>query len=134
MITKIAIMVKVVIVLFISLFLSACDLNDSKNVILKQVHNHNRIKKAVLFLKQNGATLDNSIQVSIFPVDRELRNEDVGNVFTVDSNHDSACQSNRAVDILWLSTVTLRIEYDKKLRTFTKMNALDGITVVYEPK
>ncbi|OKS87857.1 hypothetical protein [Mucilaginibacter polytrichastri] len=55
----------------------------------------------------------------------------VGNVFTVDANHDSTRLDSNAVRLTWLSNDVLKITYDKKLRTFIKNDELNKIKVVY---
>lgn len=127
-------MVKLAIIILFSLVLTACDLGGSNNVVLKQSYNTNKEKRAVLFLKENGATSDNSLQVSILSSNHELSKEEAGNVFTVDSNHDSTSQNENSINILWISIDTLKIEYDKRLRTFIKESSLAGVTILYEAK
>jgi hypothetical protein len=127
-------MVKLAIIILFSWILTACGLGDSNNVLLKQIYSTNKKKRAVLFLKENGATSDNSLQVSILSANHELSKEEAGNVFTVNSNHDSTSQNENSINILWVSNDTLKIEYDKRLRTFIKESNLEGVTILYEPK
>lgn len=122
------------IITLLSLGLTSCDWGLSNNVIFKQIYNASKNKKAVLFFKENGATADNSLQVSILSADHELNKGEVGNVFTVDSNHDSTSQTESSINILWISNDTLKIEYDKRLRTFIKESNFTGIWVIYEQK
>lgn len=127
-------MVRLAITIVFSLVLSACDIGGNNNVLLKQIYNTNNEKRAVLFLKENGATSDNSLQVSILSANHELSKEEAGNVFTVDSNHDSTSQNENSMNILWVSNDSLKIEYDKRLRTFIKESTHEGVTIVYVPK
>lgn len=127
-------MVRLVIITLFSLALASCDLGDSHNVILKQIYNASKSKKAVLFLKELGATSDNSLQVSILSTNHKLSKSEGGNIFTVDSDHGATSQTKNSINIIWVSNDTLKIEYDKRLRTFVKESNFAGIQVIYEPK
>lgn len=132
--TKTLNLVKLVFIILFIFLLDGCDINDSRNVVLSQAYNSNKSRIAVVFLKENGATIDNSLQVSIFSSNHKMSDHDVGNVLTTDSNHDSGTQSENSISILWHSEDTVIIKYDKSLRTFTKESYVEGVTVLYESK
>lgn len=127
-------MVRLSIIVLFSLILTSCDLGGSNNFLLREIYSTTNGKKAVLFLKENGATSDNSLQVSILSGDQKLSKDEAGNVFTVDSNHDSTNQNRNSMNIQWISDDTLKIEYDKRLRTFIMKSNFAGIQIIYESK
>ena len=111
---------------FLLIFLpfQACNIaGDNNNEIIKQVSNGEG-KKAVLFTKYGGATVDNSTQVALMENDEQLTNNQVGNIFT--------CNQSESVKIQWLSVDTLEIIYGKGIRVFTKEKQAKGINVVYK--
>lgn len=77
---------------------------------------------------------DNSLQVVIAGYDHELENREVGNTFTVDSDHNSTTQDSSSINFTWLSNDTLKIDFDKKLRTFIQNRSVDGVTIIYEAR
>ncbi len=127
-------MIKVATVLLLSLFVSACAIDSTNNVVLKQAYSSGKSKVATLFLKEVGATSDNSLQVSVAPANQKLGKEEVGNAFTADSGHNEATQDSSSVNMLWLSGDTLLIEYDKKLRVFTQNHKVGNTIIIYRER
>lgn len=108
-------------------------MSDGTNTIIKQNTNLSKSKKALLFLRQAGATIAESYQISIINFNSEFDTTSVGNTFTVDTNHNK--ELNLRPDLInleWISNDTLKIEYNSKLRVFIKNKEVDNIKVIYE--
>jgi hypothetical protein len=101
---------------------------------LKQVANNSKTKKAVLLENSGNATVDNSLQVSVVDYNYQVSNKDLGNVFIVDSDHGKTILDSVSIGFTWTSQDTLQIDYDKKLRTFTQENSINGVTIIYKPR
>jgi hypothetical protein len=115
--------------------LSGClDLGDSINNLIKDKPNFAHTKKAILFLKEAGATAADSYQLSIVDYDEEFDKSANGNVFIVDGDHGNAWLNPKCIELAWKANDTLLIIYDKKLRTFLQEKAIDGVTIVYQHK
>jgi hypothetical protein len=109
-------------------------LGDGSNKLVKESVNNKHSKKAVLFLREAGATVANSYQVSITDYKTEFDAVAVGNVFTVDDDHGKANLDAKAINFNWISDDTVEISYDKNLRTFIQQKNIGGVTVVYKIK
>ncbi len=116
--------------------LSSCtDLVDgAKNTIIKEYVNAAGNRKAIVFLKESGATVADSYQVLVTKHDHILENSEDGNAFTVDTNHGQTGLDSGSLNLFWISNDTLLIEYDKKLRTFIRAAKVDGVSILYRPK
>lgn len=119
------------LILFIAL--SGClDLSDGiKNTLIKESKNPAGNKKAILFLRLSGATVEDSYQVSVTRFNHSLERSEVGNAFTVDANHGGTTLDSASINLIWLSNDSLLIEFDKKLRTFTKKGTVYGVAILY---
>ena len=109
-------------------------LGDGSNALIKESANNKHSKKAVLFLREAGATVANSYQVSITDYKTEFDTVAVGNVFTVDDDHGKVNLDPKAINFSWISDDTIEINYNKNLRTFIQEKNIDGVTIVYKPK
>ena len=117
------------------LVLTSCSLlGDGTNTFVKESSNKIRDKKAVLFLRQAGATVGDSYQVSIMDNNDEFDKSEVGNTFTVDTNHGETWLNSNSISFIWLRNDTLQIEYDKKLRTFVQERIVNGVYILYKAK
>lgn len=122
-------------VLGVIVALSGClDLGDSTNSLIKDRPNVAHTKKAILFLKEAGATVADSYQLSIVDYDKEFDKSANGNTFIVDDDNGSTWLNPKCVELKWLTNERLLIIYDKKLRTFLQKKVLDGVTIVYQHK
>ena len=104
------------------------------NTFIKETASESHDKKAVLFLKEAGATVSDSYQVTICDNDHTLDNEEVGNTFTVDTNHGETFLDTASINFTWLSNDSLQIDYDKKLRTFIQKKKVKGVTIIYNAR
>ena len=130
-------MLKFTATIFILTFtLTSCSsLNDTgTNTLIKESSNQRHDKKAILFLKEAGATVADSYQVSVCDNDHTLNKGEVGNTFTVDTNHGNTSLDTTSINFTWLSNDTLQIDYDKKLRTFIQEKKVDDVTVLYNAR
>jgi len=122
--------------LILIIFLASCFslLEDTPSTLLKTVYNHKKTKKAMVFMNEGNATTDNSLHVILENADFELTEAESGNVFIVDADHNSAKLDSNAINLTWLSEKTLEISFDSKLRTFKKINKIDGVKIVYKER
>lgn len=122
--------------LIITLSLSSCFqlFDEPKTFLIKELQNPSKTKKAVLLQSNGDATVDLSLQVSIFNSDYKLSGKELGNVFTVDRNHGATGIDSSSINLKWVSDDTLQIEYDKKLRTFIQEKIVDGVNIIYSAK
>jgi hypothetical protein len=129
-------MIKIVLTFFTALGLTSCiNLFDGgANTLIKESYNQQSSKKAILFLKEGDATVDNSLQVSVVGYDYEIEKNAVGNAFTVDSDHNKAPQDSSSINFVWLTNDSLRIDFDKRLRTFIQNSSVNGVTIIYHAK
>jgi len=105
----------------------------STNTLVKESVNKRHTKKAILFLKESGATVADSYQVTIANVQHALDTiNEVGNAFTADDNHGVTLLDTNSIVLTWLDNDTLQIDYDKKLRAFTQETHVDNVTIVYK--
>jgi hypothetical protein len=109
-------------------------LGDGSNTFVKESANTKHSKKVVLFLRQAGATVGDSYQVSVTDFKKQFDTLAVGNAFTVDDDHGKANLNPKAINFNWISDDTIEISYDKKLRTFIQEKNIDGVTIVYKLK
>ncbi len=116
--------------------LSSCTdiVHGTKNTIIKEYVNAARNRKAIVFLKESGATVADSYQVLVTKQDHVLENSEVGNAFTVDTNHGQAGLDSGSIKLFWISNDSLLIEYGKKLRAFIRAAKVDGVSILYRPK
>ena len=121
--------------LFVISIFNSCNLpGDGSNTSVRENPNKNHTKKAVLFLRQAGATVGDSYQVTITNYKTQFDTVAIGNTFTVDDNHGAAHLNPKCIDLNWMSDNTLEIIYDKSLRTFLQEKFVDGSTVIYKTK
>jgi hypothetical protein len=126
---------KLVITLLSVLLLEGCQLAGEMPItILQEKYNRDKTKGAILFLKEGGATVADSYQVSVFNVGDNPSQSASGNVFIVDDNHGSAPLDANSLTIAWLSNDSMQIEYDKRLRTFLQEKEINGVLVMYQTK
>jgi hypothetical protein len=102
---------------------------DISNEIIEQSAN-GRGKKAIVFEKFGGATVNNSIQVAVLDKQSELEDNDIGNVFVCDE--DAQTVGLNSVKIKWLNENKLEIQYKKSLRVFRKIGKIDEVIIVYK--
>jgi hypothetical protein len=85
-------------------------------------------------LREAGATVADSYQISIIGYKTEFDTTSVGNAFSVDDNRGKTYLNPKAINLNWLSSDTIEISYDKNLRTFIQERLVGNVTVVYKVK
>jgi hypothetical protein len=129
------VLLSLLIVFTLILVFSGClFLGDGSDTFIKESSNNNHSKKAVLFLREAGATVADSYQVSITDYTGEFDSTAVGNAFIVDGAHGKANLTQKAINFNWLSKDTIEIGYDKNLRTFLQEKNINGVTIIYKAK
>ncbi len=114
---------------------SSCSLlGDGANTLIKESSNKRHYKKAVLFLREAGATVSDSYQVTVMDYSNKFDKSQVGNTFTVDTNHGETWFDSASINFSWLSDDILLIDFDKKLRTFIQEKKVQGVTIIYKPR
>ena len=127
-------MLKFILIISILAFTSAsCSnlLGDQNTTLIKDSSNSDKTKKAVLLQTDGNATVDLSLHVSIINYNHKLSGKEIGNAFTVDSNHGATGLDSTSIKFNWISNDTLQIDYDKNLRTFIQEKKVNGVTIVY---
>ncbi|HET9826303.1 MAG TPA: hypothetical protein VFP87_13275 [Chitinophagaceae bacterium] len=113
---------------------SCLPLDRGTNTFIKQSSNKRGDKKAILFLKEAGATVPDSYQVIVCDIDHALDKSEVGNAFTVDTNHGATFLNTASINFTWIGNDTLLVDYDKNLRTFIQEKKVDEVTIIYKPR
>jgi hypothetical protein len=117
------------------IFTASCSfLGDGENTLIKQKVNSGQTKTAFLFMRESGATVADSYQVTVTDSDNEFDKKEPGNVFTVDTDHGATKLDSTSINLTWLGDDKLQIDYDKRLRTFVKERKVNGVTVIYNPR
>lgn len=76
-------------ILFLTFAVYSCSSlsDDGSTTLIKEIANKKQDKKAILFLRESGATVSDSYQVIITGNKHKLTKSEVGNTFTVDTDH-----------------------------------------------
>ncbi len=107
---------------------------DCRNRIFSDVYSPNNKLKAVLFQRDCGATTSFSSQVAILPADKKLPNQ-VGNIFTADSNHGLAISGfggGPKIEIFWVSDSELLIKRESRAKVFYSIPLFENVKIRYE--
>lgn len=122
-----------VLLLVLVLMLTSCFqlFEPGTYTVLKISSSPSNQNRAILLMQGGNATLDNSLQVSIKKENDELAKFEIGNVFTVDSNHGKAILDSNAIDLNWVDNNNLQITYNKNLRTFAQVKKVENINIQY---
>lgn len=128
--------IKIIQPIFILIFtLTSClSLGDGSDTIVKESANNKQDKKAILFLREAGATVSDSYQVTVMEYSAKFDTTSVGNTFTVDRDHNKTFLDSNSINFNWQSNDTLQIDYDKKLRTFIQKMKVAGVTIIYKAR
>ena len=110
--------------------------NMCGNEVVTEIRSPDGRHKAVEFQRDCGATTDFSTQVSVINSEKKLGSGDAGNAFTADSNHGSvpvhaAGPGVMELDIKWLNSNTLQIEYPAGARVFSRNNKVGEVEIRY---
>ncbi|WP_136515572.1 hypothetical protein [Geomonas edaphica] len=89
--------------------------------------------KAVVFVRDCGATTDFNTQVSILPFRKELSNES-GNAFIADSDHGKAATGQWGgpkIAVSWQGKDSIILRYANQSRVFKKEENIAGVHITY---
>lgn len=125
---------KLLILTLIVLVSSGCFqlFDPGPSTVVLTVFNPAKNQQAILFLKGGNATSGDSMQVSIKDGDEVLGDTEVGNVLTVDNAHVGVALDTNAIKLKWLDNNKLEIDYNKKLRTFIKVDKYNNNLILYK--
>lgn len=115
-----------------SFFVSMCG-----NEIITEESSPGGKYKIVVFVRSCGATTGFSTQVSIIPTDRKLRDDESGNVLTLnDHNMGNHRNSFGGADVKakWITNREVIVKYDKIAETAIKETNVHGVEIVFELK
>ena len=104
------------------------------NQVVAQIRSPDGRHKAVEFERDCGATTDFSTQVSVIKSNKQLGSDSTGNAFRADSNHGSVPVHGAGVmelDIRWLNSNTLQIEYPGGARVFSRNSKVEHVSIQY---
>ena len=129
-------MLKLFLTIFtLTFIMTSCSLlGDGSDTVIKQSINERHDKKAILFLREAGATVSDSYQVTVMDYGDKFDTTEVGNAFTVDTDHGKTWLDSASINFTWRSNDTLQIDYDKKLRTFIQEKKVDDVTIIYKAR
>src|ERR1019366_7098256 len=114
----------------LTFILTFCSLlGDGSDTVIKESINGRHDKRAILFLREAGATVSDSYQVTVMDYSDTFDPTEAGNTFTVDTDHGKTWFDSTSINFTWRSEDTLRIDYDKKLRTFIQEKEVDDATI-----
>jgi hypothetical protein len=108
--------------------------NMCANRIVAEISSPNGSHKAVEFERDCGATTDFSTQVSVIESAKKLGSDVAGNAFIADSNHGAVPvhpPGVMVVDMRWLNSNTLLIEYPAGARVFNRKNKVRDLAIQY---
>ncbi|HWB85680.1 MAG TPA: hypothetical protein VG675_16165 [Bryobacteraceae bacterium] len=114
--------------------LTGCGL--CSNQIVKEVPSPDGTKKAIIFVRDCGATTGFSTDVSVINANETLPSS-AGNVFIADANHGGVpLAKNNALDVnaVWTSANRLVIHYPAGARNFLQDPARAGVAIQYLPR
>ena len=124
---------RLVAALCLSLLLAACAPLCS-NQTVTSLQSPDGKHRAVLFMRECGATTDYTTQVSIVPSAWPFH--DTGNVLVADAYDRDARRGPWGgpwAQIAWVSAQELLVTYDARSRIFTKNAAAHGVRITYRP-
>jgi hypothetical protein len=119
--------------LFILVILQSCiDIANSENEIVKQRRDYKNIRNCILFIKNGGATVGDSYQISILSFQDKLSDSDTGNIFVADDRNGSISSDTSRINFEWIGLDTLNINFDKSLRVFKMKTKASDVTIIYD--
>jgi hypothetical protein len=110
------------------LLLSGCH-DLCVNDVLSESLSPDGSKRAVLFLRDCGATTDFSWQISILGSKETLTNG-AGNVIVLDNDHGAVHEMK--VEVEWKGSDNLIVSYPDRARIFHQLTMIRGVRISYE--
>jgi hypothetical protein len=126
--------VKLLMVLVIFVFSVSCVniTGDCENKIYQRIASPDKKMVFVKFDRGCGATVGNSIQLSLIESTKELPN-DAGNVFISDA-HGNWDYADTSVSVEWVNNKQVAVHFDSTLRVYLKKQLVDSIQILFIPK
>jgi hypothetical protein len=119
-----------IFIFLLSMSFTSCNQIFSEEItVIKEIDNHAKNKKAVLFLKRGNAVTNDSFHITVCNIENTINNEETGNILTAELINGT--ESNPLIKIKWIDNQTLNIEFPKSTKTFKKELHLDGINITY---
>lgn len=105
------------------------------NQIVSEQISPDRKFKCVVFVRDCGATTGFSTQVSIIRRNEKLRDDDTGNVLTID-DHYYGGKINKFggadVKVEWVTSKRVLLRFDGEAEVGTNENKIKGIEIMYD--
>ena len=105
------------------------------NQIISEVVSPDTKYKFIVFVRDCGATTGFSTQVSILKMDKQLRDDESGNVLSI-SDHYNGDKYNEYggadVKAEWTTNKQILIRFDNNAESRTKENEINGIEIIYD--
>jgi hypothetical protein len=109
--------------------------NGCQNSLVESISSPDKSYKAVIFVRDCGATTGFSTQVSILKIDDDLDNSG-GNILVTDSNHGADTSRNEIggpfVLAEWQNENTLILKFSSDTRVFKQKEDYRGIQIQYK--
>jgi len=106
------------------------------NKVVKELTSPDGKNKAIIFIRDCGATTGFSTQVSILGNTTSLSNDMTGNILVLSDHANEGlmfADGGARVDIAWREdSRRLRIQYDPRTETFEQRTEWNDIEIVYE--
>jgi hypothetical protein len=104
--------------------------------LIKSEYSPNKQSKIIIFSQNCGAISDFSTQISIVESEYKLKENDIGNIFSADSDHHKANMNGEIIElnVIWKNNDTVKIEYAENSRIFKNKKKLNGIHIEYKQK
>ncbi|MCW3160158.1 DUF5412 family protein [Chryseobacterium oryctis] len=122
-------------IVFIAIIYSAFNFNDMCGTkLIKTEYSPDKKSKIIIFSQNCGAISDFSTQISIVDVDYKLKENDIGNIFSADSDHHKAKMNGEIIELntKWKNNDTIEIEYAENSRIFKNEKEMNGIIIMYK--
>jgi hypothetical protein len=104
------------------------------NEVVYEVHSPNRKHKAIVFVRDCGATTDFSTHVSVVGEGQSLSNS-AGNALIMDGDHGKVKTGSCGqlpMHVAWNSDNSVAIRYPEKSRLFLANAWVEGVALTYE--
>jgi hypothetical protein len=127
----IAIIIKIFTLVFLNTSCTTTD-NMCGNTIINQSISPDQKHRAIVFLRDCGATTRYSTQLSIIKNDDSLKNE-IGNILIInDEKGGPIPDEDSEAEVKWESNNELIVYCDSSVKTFKRENEYKGIKITYK--
>ena len=105
------------------------------NQVISETPSPDNKHKAVVFVRDCGATTGFSTQVSILKYDNKIRDDESGNILTTSDKYYGQRINNVGgpdVKIKWMTNRKVILLFDKNVDTVLAENEFNGIEITYD--